>query len=140
MLSEPALTLAVPSAEPGGEIPLTGAGCLPSGPLTVYFGGNTLGTVPANQDGTFSLRVYLPDVPVGRYDLELECGPTLSAPVDVVLVSSASGGISTLALFIFYVLLMVIIFRRRRYISKRRLGPGSLQADLPELPSSPGNK
>jgi hypothetical protein len=139
-LSEPALILAVPSAEPGGEIPLTGAGCVPGGPLTVYFGGNTLGTVRAGEDGTFSLRVYLPDVPVGRYDLELECGPTLSAPVDVVVATSASGGISTLALFIFFVLLAMIIFRRRRYISKRRPGPSILPAELPELPGGLGNK
>lgn len=104
------------------------------------FGGNTLGTVQASEDGSFSLRVYLPDVPVGRYDLELQCGPTLTAPVDVVVASSASGGISTLALFIFYVLLMVIIFRRRRYAPKRRPGPSVLPAELPELPGGPGNK
>jgi hypothetical protein len=119
---------------------VTGAGCLPGAPLTVYFGGNKLGTVPANQDGTFSLRVYLPDVPVGRYGLELECGPTLSAPVDVVVATSASGGISTLALFIFFVLLSMIVFRRRRYISKRGSGPLVLPAGAPELPTRPGNK
>lgn len=129
------LKLAAPSAEPGGEIPVTGTGCNPGGDITAYFGSQVLGTVRAQKDGSFALRILLPEVEVGRYNLELQCGPTLIAPVDVVIASSKSGGISTLALFIFFVLVITAVFRRRRYPGMIGSHPPLEPGALPNVPS-----
>ena len=113
-----------PSSEPGGEVDARGAGCRPNGPVALLLGTATsessIGTAQAGPDGTFETTIDLPDLPIGRVQLSAECGPRLTAPLDIVVSSQVDTGTPTLAVFIFFVLLCLALFRRRRLILPQR--------------------
>jgi len=106
--------LSSPSVEPGGNLTVTGSGCDPAVAVDATIGGARVGTSVADPSGRFSVTVDVPDLPVGRYDLVVSCGPVFTTPIDIVVATAADVGNSTLALFVFFILLALVLFRRRR--------------------------
>jgi len=108
-----------PSSEPGGRLSSTGSGCSALANVVLTINGATVGAANADQAGAFQTEVLIPDVAVGRYDLVADCGLTSTTPIDVVVATRVDGGISTLALLIFFVLLALMLFRRRHLVPSR---------------------
>lgn len=123
----PILHMDKPSSEPGGVVVLTGEGCAPGAPVTVQVGDVAVGSIPGRDDGGVVAVLTLPDLGPGRYDIRIDCGPTFTMPIDVVVATSVESPNSVLALFVFFVLLALVLFRRRRIhpdAVRRSLDPG----------------
>ena len=91
-----ALALDKPSVPPGGDVKATGEGCDPDATVTLEIEGEQVGETTADQDGSFSTPIAVPDVDPGRLEVQAHCGPVLTTDLDVVLASSVSGGTSIL--------------------------------------------
>ncbi|QIS02412.1 hypothetical protein F5X71_08820 [Nocardia brasiliensis] len=63
-----------------------------------------IGTTVAGADGAFDVPLATGAVEVGRHEVTAKCGPTLSAPLDVVLVSSIGSGTGTVTVIVFVLL------------------------------------
>ncbi|ELB89436.1 hypothetical protein Rwratislav_29489, partial [Rhodococcus wratislaviensis IFP 2016] len=110
---EQGLQLSSPVVEPGGELTATGQGC-PSGSVVgMSVSGESAGQVVADSAGAFEAPLAAGPTSVGRYQVEADCGPVLTAAFDVVLVSQASGSISTMVIIVFFLLMGLLIYRRR---------------------------
>ena len=91
-----ALALDKPSVPPGGDVKATGEGCDPDATVTLEIDGKQVGETTADEDGSFSTPIAVPDVDPGRLEVQAHCGPVLTTDLDVVLASSVSGGTSIL--------------------------------------------
>ncbi|MFC8043195.1 hypothetical protein [Nocardia sp. NPDC057353] len=100
-----ALELTPVAIAPGGEVTASGRGCDPGAPVELSIGRTPVGTAVAAADGSFTARLTLSAIEVGRHDVRTWCGRTLTAALDVVLVSSVDGGASTIAILLFFLLL-----------------------------------
>ena len=74
--------------------------------------GVSVGHATADGAGHFRTPLQLNQLPVGRYQVDANCGPILVAPLDVVLASQVDQGTSTLAVIVFFILLGLALFRR----------------------------
>ena len=74
----------------------TGEGCDPHATVTLEIEGDKVGETTADQNGSFSTPIAVPDVDPGRLEVQAHCGPVLTTDLDVVLASSVSGGTSIL--------------------------------------------
>jgi hypothetical protein len=106
------LGLDQPSAAPGGRVTVSGTGCPPNQPVALSMAGRRLHPTTADDQGSFTTAVEVPPIDVGRHQVTARCGRTLTAPLDVVLVSSVRPPTSTLAVLVFFVLLLVGAARR----------------------------
>jgi hypothetical protein len=50
---------------------------------------------------------------IGSYEVAADCGPVLTAPLDVVLVSEAGGSTSSVVIIVFFLAMGLLIYRRR---------------------------
>ncbi|MGH9281231.1 MAG: hypothetical protein ACRD12_24510, partial [Acidimicrobiales bacterium] len=101
----PAIEIDRPSVEPGGVLVATGRGCSPGGLVDLTISGEPAGQVLADEDGRFVASLDTPDLVVGHYELTAACGPVLTVPFDVVLVSQVDPGTSSLLVMLFILLL-----------------------------------
>jgi hypothetical protein len=83
----------------------TGTGCTAGAPVTLSVNGTTLATSTVDAAGHFSAPVDVTVLEVGRYDLVAECGVTLRTPFDVVLVTEAGTGTSSVVIILAILLL-----------------------------------
>ncbi|GAA5072690.1 hypothetical protein [Nocardia iowensis] len=96
----------MPSAVgPGTDVKASGHGCAPQAAVDVAIGGVAVGKTVATADGAFEVPLTTGAVDVGRHQVTAQCGRTLVAPLDVVLVSSVGAGTSTLTVILFFLLL-----------------------------------
>ncbi|UGT62296.1 hypothetical protein [Nocardia asteroides] len=100
-----ALALTPSAIAPGGEVTASGHGCDPGAPVELKIGRTPVGTTVATADGSFTAKLTLSAIAVGRHDVATWCGRPLTAQLDVVLVSRVDSGASTLAILLFFLLL-----------------------------------
>jgi hypothetical protein len=100
-----ALELSDATIDPGGPVTATGLGCAPSEAVQLSVGNVPVGTTVAGPTGGFEAPLNTGGVDVGRHQVTARCGRTLSAPLDVVLVSSVSSGTSTFTLILIFLVL-----------------------------------
>jgi uncharacterized protein (DUF2141 family) len=115
----PMLTLSQPSVPPGGQISVRGNGCAPGSGVSLTIGTTTVGTSAADNSGSFSTTILVPDLPLGRVDVVAACGVTFVIPLEIAVGTRADTGAGTLGLFFFFFLLVLMIFRRRRLVRPR---------------------
>ena len=97
------------TGRPGGELTVSGGGCRPGERATVYLGDRAIGEAVVNEDGTFSLRAVIPNLPLGQYQVRSSCGVTDTLVVDVTAPEAAgsqapTAGATTAAVLLFFVL------------------------------------
>jgi hypothetical protein len=80
-------------------------GCAPSEAVQLSVGNVPVGNAVAGPTGGFEAPLDTGGVDVGRHQVTARCGRTLSAPLDVVLVSSVSSGTSTFTLILIFLVL-----------------------------------
>lgn len=102
-----------PSAEPGGDIVVSGRGCRPNATVTISVDGRGASNTTAGPDGTFSEPLSLPSTEPGEVEVIAECGPTLVTTIEVVLASQVDPGTSTLVILLFFILLAASLLLRR---------------------------
>ncbi|MFI6172574.1 hypothetical protein ACIBCN_37755 [Nocardia sp. NPDC051052] len=98
---------------PGAGVTASGHGCDPQAPVDVTLGGVAVAKTVAGVDGAFEVPLTTGPVDVGRYQVTAKCGPTLVAPLDVVLVGSIGAGTSTLTVILCFLLLGGWYYGRR---------------------------
>ena len=84
------------------------------GPVALYLGSTLVGTSQAGSDGRFSARLDLPDLSVGRYEIDARCGPTIVTPIDIIQATAVSGASSSIVVYLFLLLLGVYSLTRFR--------------------------
>ncbi|MFI7665903.1 hypothetical protein [Nocardia sp. NPDC049526] len=89
----------------GGDVTAAGAGCDPQSQVSLLVGETPVGNTVAGADGGFRAPLALTSIEVGRYEVTARCGRTLTAPLDVVLVSRVSSATSTLTVILFFLLI-----------------------------------
>lgn len=99
------LELSPAAISPGDKVTASGSGCMPLSPVTLTIGGTRVGSATAGADSTFRAPLTLSAVDVGRYEVVAQCGRTLSASLDIVLISRINSATSTLTIIIFFLLL-----------------------------------
>ncbi len=109
------LELSIAAVPVGEDLTVSGTGCSPGAPVEVTFGGVPAGTATADATGRFEAPLSAAAVETGRYQVSAECGGAapLTAPLDVVLVSSTGGSSSTMVVIVFFLLVGLLVFRRR---------------------------
>ncbi|WP_062992735.1 hypothetical protein [Nocardia anaemiae] len=90
---------------PGGDVTAAGSGCDPQSQVSLLVGDTPVGNTVAGADGGFRAPLALASIDVGRYEVTARCGRTLTAPLDVVLVSRISSATSTLTVILFFLLI-----------------------------------
>ncbi|WP_433726356.1 hypothetical protein ACQP0C_32910 [Nocardia sp. CA-129566] len=90
---------------PGSDVIAAGSGCDPQAQVSLLVGETPVGSTVAGADGGFRAPLVLTSIEVGRYQVTAQCGRTLSAPLDVVLVSRISAATSTLTVILFFLLI-----------------------------------
>lgn len=73
--------------------------------MQVRIGDIALGDTTAGPDGGFAVPLTTGTVEVGRHQVTAQCGRTLAAPLDVVLVSRIGAGTSTVTVILFFLLI-----------------------------------
>ncbi|MFD4180759.1 hypothetical protein [Rhodococcus sp. NPDC058514] len=107
------LQLSAPVVAPGESLTAVGEGCPPGTAVAMSVGGASAGTVVADGAGGFEAPLSVGPTAVGRYQVAANCGPVLTAPLDVVLVSQAGGSTSTAVIVVFFLAMGLLIYRRR---------------------------
>ena len=101
---------------PGSGVSAIGQGCDPDAPVAVTIDSTPVGRTDAASDGTFRTPLAVSSLAVGRYQVTATCGPTLEAPLDIVLASEVDQGTSTsMIIIVFFVLLGLLAFRRQLF-------------------------
>jgi hypothetical protein len=107
------------AVSPGAAVVATGRGCDDGSPVTLTIGSQQVGQTTADSEGHFHAPLHLGSLPVGRYDVQAQCGAVLTAALDVVLASKVDDGTSTtLVIIVFFVLIGLVAFRRRLFPAK----------------------
>ncbi|WP_142386966.1 hypothetical protein [Mycobacterium hubeiense] len=91
----------------------TGRGCVPEAPVSLSIGETPVGQTVAGPRGGFETPLRTGSVELGRHQVTAECGRTLSAPLDIVLVSYVGSGTSTLTVILFFLLIGVWFYGHR---------------------------
>ncbi|MDT2007314.1 hypothetical protein FXW78_27465 [Rhodococcus opacus] len=107
------LQLSEPVVEPGVAPTVAGVGCPPGSVVEMSVDGVPSGEVTADSAGTYSAMVASDVTDVGRYQVQADCGPVYTTPLDVVLVSQSTGATTTLLVIVFFLLIGLLIYRRR---------------------------
>ncbi|MEV5834312.1 hypothetical protein [Nocardia sp. NPDC052112] len=89
----------------GDDVTAAGSGCEPRSQVSLLVGDTPVGNTVAGADGGFRAPLALTSIDVGRYEVTARCGRTLTAPLDVVLVSRISSATSTLTVILFFLLI-----------------------------------
>ncbi|HEX9831468.1 MAG TPA: hypothetical protein VGA66_00020, partial [Mycobacterium sp.] len=98
---------------PGGNVTAVGRGCAPDVPVRLSIGDIPVGQAVAGPKGGFDAPLTTGAVEVGRHQVTAQCGRTLSAPLDIVLVSRVGTGTSTLTVILIFLLLGVWFYGHR---------------------------
>jgi hypothetical protein len=98
---------------PSGDVTATGRGCAADAPVDLSIGDVPVGHTVANPGGDFQAPLTTSSVDVGRHVVTAECGRTLSAPLDIVLVSAVGTGTSTLTVILLFLFLGVWFYANR---------------------------
>jgi hypothetical protein len=107
-----------------------GQGCDANAPVAVTIDSMPVGRAAAASDGTFRTPLAVSSLAVGRYQVTAACGPTLEAPLDIVLASEVDQGTSTsMIIIVFFVLLGLLAFRRQLFP-----GAPTIRSALPPPP------
>jgi hypothetical protein len=107
------------TAQPGGELERSGSGCKPGETVVVYISGDEAGRTTADDDGSYRLRVPVPNLPLGQYVVRTTCGSlTTTETVDLNLPqsngSATAAGATTGGVLLFFVLLANALMRGLR--------------------------
>ena len=101
---------------PGSGVSAIGQGCDPDASVAVTIDSTPVGRTDAASDGTFRTPLAVSSFAVVRYQVTATCGPTLEAPLDIVLASEVDQGTSTsMIIIVFFVLLGLLAFRRQLF-------------------------
>jgi hypothetical protein len=104
---------------PGGSVNAIGEGCDPDAPVAIHIDAQEVGRTAATDDGSFRTELAVASLDVNRYQVVAECGPTLTAPLDVVLASQVDdGSTTTVGIIVFFVLMALLIFRQQLFPPK----------------------
>nr|WP_237735173.1 hypothetical protein [Rhodococcus sp. JVH1] len=101
------------AVEPGDAVTLAGSGCPPDAEVLLSVDGARVGEIRADATGVFRTPLRAVGADVGRHDVSADCGPTFAAPLDIVLVSQATGSTATAVVIVFFLLVGLSIYRRR---------------------------
>ena len=110
---EPGLVFTAAAVEPGEAVTMAGAGCPADAEVLLSVDGAPVGEVRADDTGVFRAPLRAVGADVGRHDVSADCGPTFAAPLDIVLVSQATGSTATAVVIVFFLLVGLSIYRRR---------------------------
>jgi hypothetical protein len=113
-----------PSAIPGGTVRLTGQGCPAGSDVQLTVDGAAVGSAVADGGGTFVAKLALPDLPIGRYSVDVACAAVrASVPIDLVVASSGpiAGSLAATAssILVFFVLLAGMLLYRDNGVRRR---------------------
>ncbi|TQC43981.1 hypothetical protein EEB14_40075 [Rhodococcus sp. WS4] len=122
---EPGLVFTAAAVEPGDAVTLAGSGCPPEAEVLLSVDGARVGEIRADATGVFRAPLRAVGAEVGRHDVSADCGPTFAAPLDVVLVSQATGSTATAVVIVFFLLVGLSIYRRRLLTPRPGRGEGS---------------
>ncbi|WAM20049.1 hypothetical protein [Rhodococcus sp. JS3073] len=92
---------------------MAGTGCPPDAEVLLSVDGAQVGEVRADDTGIFRAPLRAVGADVGRHDVSADCGPIFAAPLDIVLVSQATGSTATAVVIVFFLLVGLSIYRRR---------------------------
>ncbi len=95
----------------GNTLFARGAGCDPLAKVVLTADSQIVGTTISDTAGRFEAPVQFADFRTGRRIVVATCGPTLTAPVDMVLSGSTGGNSTTYVLLLFFLLAGFLIVR-----------------------------
>jgi hypothetical protein len=98
---------------PSGDVTATGRGCAADAPVNLSIGDVSVGHAIADPGGDFQAPLTTGSVDVGRHLVTAECGRTLSAPLDIVLVSAVGTGTSTVTVILLFLFLGIWFYGNR---------------------------
>ncbi len=107
------LELSASAIGPGGDVTATGRGCLPDATVDLSIGETAVGHTVAGSEGDFDAPLRTGAVQLGRHEVTAECGRTLTAPLDIVLVSRVGTATSTLTLILLFLVLGLWFYGHR---------------------------
>ncbi|QSE87357.1 hypothetical protein JWS13_01495 (plasmid) [Rhodococcus pseudokoreensis] len=107
------LELSDPAVAPGALVTASGSGCPPGAGVALSVEGVRAGETQADAAGAFEAPINPVVADVGRHQVSAECGPVLTAPLDIVLVSQATGSTATSVVIVFFLLIGLLLYRRR---------------------------
>lgn len=108
-----ALELSSASVDPGEAVLATGLGCAAGEPVQLSIEEMPVGSTVAAANGSFQAALDTGSVDVGRYEVVAQCGRTLTAPLEIVLVSHVGTGTSTVTLILIFLILGVWFYAHR---------------------------
>ena len=122
---EPGLVFTAAAVEPGDAVTLAGSGCPPDAEVLLSVDGARVDEIRADATGVFRAPLRAVGAEAGRHYVSADCGPTFAAPLDVVLVSQATGSTATAVVIVFFLLVGLSIYRRRLLTPQPGLGEES---------------
>jgi hypothetical protein len=108
-----ALELSDSTIGPGGDVTATGQGCVPDAPVSLSIREVPVGRAVADPRGDFEAALSTGSVDIGRHQVTAQCGRTLTAPLDVVLVSHVGTGTATVTIILIFLLTGVWFYGHR---------------------------
>jgi hypothetical protein len=96
----------------GREVTATGQGCTPGAPVGLSVGRTPVGFTEADQNGNFTTTVFTSALGAGQGQVTANCGPTLAAPLSVILISHGGAGPGVMMVFVYFVMFAIWMYVR----------------------------
>jgi hypothetical protein len=102
--------------------------------VQLTLGGAAVGTTVADGTGRFVAKLALPDLPIGRYAVDVSCAAVrATVPIDLVVASSGpiAGSLAATAssILVFFVLLAGMLLYRDQGVRRRGAADGAGEDD-----------
>ena len=121
--SPPRIQLLTVTKSIAGVAEVSGQGCTSGSPVSVAVNGAPVAETVANGEGDFNTKFSTGTTPAGQHTVEALCGPTLSALLDIVMVSEvATPGPSVVVILLFLLTFGWLLLRGRAAAVGRRSG------------------
>lgn len=103
-----------------GVAEVTGKGCTPGAPVSITVDQDQVSEAVADKNGDFTSSFSTASIPSGQHPVRAVCGPTLTAALDILLVSEVGTPGATVTLILLF--LLVIGWWLARGISSQKGG------------------
>jgi hypothetical protein len=90
-----------------------GKGCLSGAPVSIEVDGTQVATTVADSNGDFATTFSTAAIPAGQHDVHALCGPTLTALLDLILISKVGSPIGAAVILLLVLLVVAWLLRSR---------------------------
>ena len=90
-----------------------GKGCFSGAPVSIEVDGTQVATTVADSNGDFATTFSTATIPAGKHDVHALCGPTLTALLDLVLISKVGSPGAAVAMMLLVLLAVAWLLRSR---------------------------